>query len=268
MNYLFVVYACICILVSACQIERSVDSSTTDKPSTYMSFPSGKIKEVVYDEKNGWAVVEWDILIADLNTAKSAKPQNRPAVRIAGASKLWDTKVVPYTITSDFVKKDRVTDAIKHFEDNSSLKFVERTTEKDYIEFTRVSDGCSSMVGRAGGKQPIHLSDLCSTGNTIHEIAHAMGLWHEQSREDRDKFVKIKWENIQDSQKHNFNQHITDGDDSGVYDYESIMHYHSKAFSKNGLPTITFLDDSFDGIGANRVALSEGDKQALAKMYP
>lgn len=272
MKYLFYVYACLCFFITACQVERSVDTTLDekpkDKPTTFMSFPSGKIKEVIYDEKNGWAVVEWDIIVADLQTAKTSTAAKRPAIRVSGESRLWDTKVVPYTLSSDFVKKERVNAAIEHFEKNTKLKFVERTNEKDYIAFVRVTDGCSSFVGKAGGKQPINISDLCSTGNTIHEIAHAMGLWHEQSREDRDKFIKVRWENILDSEKHNFNQHITDGDDVGEYDYQSVMHYGSKAFSKNGLPTITFLDDSFDGIGANRQGLSEGDKAALAKMYP
>ena len=56
-------------------------------------------------------------------------------------------------------------------------------------------------------------------------------MWHEQSREDRDRFVKINWQNIQAGREHNFNQHMSDGDDIGAYDYQSIMHYGSNYFA-------------------------------------
>ena len=50
--------------------------------------------------------------------------------------------------------------------------------------------------------------------------------------------MRINWANIQAGREHNFNQHITDGDDIGGYDFGSIMHYGPTAFSSNGQPTI------------------------------
>ena len=60
---------------------------------------------------------------------------------------------------------------------------------------------CSSYVGRIGGKQEITVGNKkhrCKLGNIIHEIGHAVGFFHEQSRPDRDDFVKIVKENIKE----------------------------------------------------------------------
>jgi hypothetical protein len=100
----------------------------------------------------------------------------------------------------------------------------------------------------------------------MHEIGHAVGLWHEQSREDRDLFVTINWANIQAGMAAQFNQHITDGDDLGAYDYGSIMHYPRTAFSANGQETITPTDPNAQ-IG-QRNGLSAGDVASVAQMYP
>lgn len=84
-----------------------------------------------------------------------------------------------------------------------------------------------------GGQQFINLEDNCTTGTAIHEIGHAVGLFHEQSREDRNNFVRINRENIESGKEDNFDQAIPISDDYGPYDYGSIMHYGRYFFSKN-----------------------------------
>jgi hypothetical protein len=57
--------------------------------------------------------------------------------------------------------------------------------------------GCSSELGRQGGKQTIYIGTMCSSlTNIVHEVMHALGFMHEHQRPDRDTFIEIIWKNI------------------------------------------------------------------------
>lgn len=121
----------------------------------------------------------------------------------------WPNGTVPYAISPLYDIDDQVTilQAIRTLNFMTCVKFVQwNGKDKDFLLIWPIKypKGCWSYVGKTGGTQivslqpPDHQSVNClgNEGRAIHELMHALGLFHEQSRADRDRFVKINWDNI------------------------------------------------------------------------
>ncbi len=214
---------------------------------------------VTYEVHDGLAIWEGDIILGraseisqtpegarrfmglDEPRGAAAKPagiSTFSGIVINGGGFRWPGGVVPYVVDPTLPDQQRIPDAITLIEATTGgVTLVPRTTEADYIKFTP-SMVCNSAVGRQGGEQGINLAPGCPAGSVAHEVLHALGMFHEQSRCDRDGFVQILTANIQSGREFNFDNNCSLGTDLGNYNFGSLMHYGLYDFSSNGLPTM------------------------------
>ncbi|XP_078370012.1 zinc metalloproteinase nas-15-like [Oculina patagonica] len=194
---------------------------------------------------------------------------DNPFGRGAQKGKEWPKGVMIFAVDPALSRNRRAMGAIRagmrEWTKKTCIRFKERKRESAYAYF-KPGSGCSSFVGRQGNRQDITLASGCWTkGIVAHEIGHALGFWHEQSRPDRNKYVRILFQNIQDNAKFNFNI-VRSIDSLGFgYDYGSVMHYGPKFFSKNGKPTIVKKRKG-PNIG-QRNGLSTGDAKQMNAKY-
>jgi hypothetical protein len=246
----------------------------------------GQPMAIRYEVHDGRAIWQGDIDLGPASgisvTVAGAKPYLRMggdvSARVGGGVRgvipndlgfRWPGGVVPFEADPDLPAKDRITKAIEMIESTTGgVRIVPRNGEADYVKFVPDSDGCSSEIGRRGGEQIIKLTFDCKEGSTAHELLHAIGITHEQNRCDRDNFVEIQFDHIEDDKKHNFEIACDGWTDVGTYDFGSIMHYGLDAFSKDGQPTIKLRPGiSYSGVIGQTSALGASDRITVNHMY-
>ncbi|CAL1289965.1 unnamed protein product [Larinioides sclopetarius] len=192
---------------------------------------------------------------------------------VVDEAELWPNGIVYYEIDWKLRDvKDIIQEAFEEFEKKTCIKFKPKTAAtKDYLKLTIVS-GCWSSVGRKGGEQEISLSEGCHDKvSAVHEIGHALGLWHEHSRSDRDDYLEILWDNIKPGAEQNFLK-LKPWENNLLgeeFDYKSIMLYGEYAFAKNkkSMTMRPRKEGVVIGLINDKPGLSDSDVRRINKLY-
>uniref|UniRef100_A0A3Q1JF40 Metalloendopeptidase n=1 Tax=Anabas testudineus TaxID=64144 RepID=A0A3Q1JF40_ANATE len=186
---------------------------------------------------------------------------------------LWSKSVdghvyIAYKLSPEYseLEKNQIVKGMENVERDTCVRFVPWTHQQDFIDIQPKS-GCWSYLGSRGGRQTLSLQspNCLQVGVISHELMHALGFVHEQSRIDRDNYVTIMWENIWRDRLRNFQKFKTDN--LGLpYDYSSIMHFGMYAYSQDGQPTIIAKSSKDVKLGQTSI-LSQIDKMKINKLY-
>jgi hypothetical protein len=195
----------------------------------------------------------------------------------------WTDGIVYYKFDEnsyfDIDTKNRIKECIYDFENVSSLQFIEIKNTKGIKYFCTIKqaqrDSCSNIGMHKN--MFLYLSNWKNEIDIRHEIGHLIGLEHEHQRSDRNKYIKIRWNNIIENEWHNFNiiKHSLIPNNLFEYDIRSFMHYSPISYSKNKQLTIQFknidinLDNATIFIFNNYIIkFTKIDIQKIQYLYP
>ncbi|UYV68625.1 hypothetical protein LAZ67_6000257 [Cordylochernes scorpioides] len=201
------------------------------------------------------------------------KPKFKRLTAVRYSNELWPDAIIPYKFSPNIEpsRKELILQAMEIYHQMTCIRFVPYTEgTRHYVRIFK-GNGCYSHVGFMGYKvQSLSLGEGCQRlGIVLHELGHTIGLFHEHTRSDRDKYLNINWENV----NHEMNSSFTKTPARkhkllSPFDYDSIMLYGPRAFSiGRNKPTI----EAHSGVKLldvwEKTDLSDTDVERIQRLY-
>ncbi len=199
------------------------------------------------------------LLVSPMTGTKVIYPTSitRATGRDPNENVFWS--MVRYVINPSLTANERIVlrNAIQHIESRTNVRFYnatgQPTVDPTYgfkYPYVNVKNNekeptvSSSYVGRIGGEQEMLIGSKCGVGVVVHELCHACAMYHEHCRYDRDNYITVYTENVEDNALNDVRKITSNYYTRGAFDFNSIMIYGSYTFSKNGKPTMLKKDGS------------------------
>lgn len=247
--------------------------------SCELGLPDMRLEEKEFTA-SGNPILQGD-MAADENTTQSFLQLGQAiAEGQEWAGPLWEGGAVPWCFHPSISRAARQawSMALEHVAQRTCLQFQElsaagpdRCQTVPSVIVQSSDSGCYSYVGDVGWthkSQALNLGRGCEfLGIAVHELGHAIGMAHEQSRPDRDNYLTIHWDNIPRDKAHNFrvdsNAYVGDR-----YDYFSLMQYAPYDFAIDRTRrTLEATAEIQTRIMGQRHGFSSSDRSQIMKMY-
>ncbi len=235
----------------------------------------------VKDEGDGlFSIGGSDLLVFEeqLSDTKDDYESN-PVPTVDGSSRLaiggfvnkWTDNTVVYSLEAGLSQSvlNELQISMDEWTSKTNIQFRERTNEDTYVRIRPNGASCNcgrATLGSFGNQGFIELGSGSTAVVIIHEIGHTLGYIHEQNRADRNSFVIINFENIEEGAEDQF--FISNSAEflTSQFDINSTMMYGSFTFSGNGQPTIVDINGNL--LPPRQAALSQLDIEGTNAAYP
>lgn len=274
-----------CLLVVFGNVVGAAASGGT--PELILRKGSWHGRSVTYELVNGQAVYQGDILLGAVDpapTPTSGAALRFPSAVVAYSSFLWPkvagVAIVFYVIDSQSSDLSNINAAINQFNSDFAgvIQWVQRTSQPTFVDINLNGGATGQCEAEEGYQpnspqpQPMGGASNCSIATILHEMGHVIGLWHEQSRSDRNSFVTVNFQNVIKGSRFNFDIIQDNIQNQTPYDYASLMQYPAFVQTRNGGPSLETIPPGIplggtEGVPVAATDYSAADKEGILRLY-